>query len=98
MAEATREEVKKRHRSPSYPTIGLREGVDRLGKFYKVDGKAGAPPPIAVKHMGYGSAHGAAYSALSALKKFGLVAESNGRIVPTQRALEIVNLQETDPR
>jgi hypothetical protein len=91
-------ETKKRHRSPSYPTIGLREAVERLDKFYRVDGKAGAPPEIAVKHMGYSTAHGAAYSALSALKKFGLVAESNGRIVPSQRALEIVNLQEADPR
>ena len=98
MVEEIMEEVKKRHRSPSYPTIGLREAIERLGKFYKTDGKAGAPPAIAVKHMGYSTAHGAAYSALSALKKFGLVAESNGRIVPTQRAIEIVNLQETDAR
>jgi hypothetical protein len=98
MAEEIMEEGKKRHRSPSYPTIGLREAVERLGKFYRADGKAGAPPAIAVKHMGYSTAHGAAYSALSALKKFGLVAESNGRIIPSQRAIEIVNLQETDPR
>lgn len=91
-------EKAKRHRSPSYPTIGLRESVERLQKFYKVDGKAGAPPEVAVKHMGYSTAHGQALSALSALKKFGLVAESNGRVVPTQRALEIVNLQDTDPR
>jgi hypothetical protein len=88
----------KRHRSPSYPTIGLRESVERLQKFYKVDGKAGAPPEVAVKHMGYSTAHGQAMSALSALKKFELVAESNGRVVPTQRALEILNLQDGDPR
>jgi hypothetical protein len=89
---------KKRHRSPSYPTIGLREAVDRLRKFYSVDGKAGATPDIAVKHMGFASAHGQAMSALAALKKFGLVAESNGRMAPTQRALEIINLGETDGR
>jgi len=91
-------EKAKRHRSPSYPTIGLRESVDRLDKFYKVAGKAGAPPEIAVKHMGYSTAHGQALSALSALKKFGLVAEANSRIVPTQRAIEILNLREEDPR
>lgn len=88
----------KRHRSPSYPTIGLRESVDRIGKFYKIDGKAGAPPEIAVKHMGYSTAHGQAMSAMSALKKFGLLAESNGRVVPTQRALEILNLNDGDQR
>lgn len=91
-------EKKTRHRSPAYPTIGLREAVERLKKFYAVDGKAGAPPEIAVKHMGYATAHGGAMSALSALKKFGLLSEANGRVVPTQRALEIVNLKDGDPR
>jgi len=37
-------------------------------------------------------------SVLAALKKFGLIVESNGRMVPTQRAIEIVNLKENDPR
>lgn len=93
------EDLKKaRHRSPAYPTIGLRESVDRLKKFYATAGKAGAPPEIAVKHMGYATAHGAALSALSALKKFGLLSEVNGRVVPTQRAIEIINLKDGDPR
>jgi hypothetical protein len=92
------EQKARRHRSPAYPTISLREAVDRLRKFYEADGKVGAPPEVAVKHMGYSTAHGAAMSALAALKKFGLVADCGGRIVPTQRALEILNLAETDPR
>jgi hypothetical protein len=48
--------------------------------------------------MGFATAHGQAMSVMSALKKFGLVCESNGRIVPTQRAIEIINLQPEDPR
>lgn len=91
-------EKKTRHRSPAYPTVGLREAVSRAARFYKADGKAGAPPELAVKHMGFASAHGQAFSVLSALKKFGLVTESNGRIVPTQRTIEVVNLKEDDPR
>ena len=86
MAETTQEEVdlpKKRHRSPSYPTIGLRESIERFTKFYKADGKTGAAVDVAIRHMGFSTAHGAAYSALSALKKFELVSDSNGRIVPT---------------
>jgi len=35
---------------------------------------------------------------LSALKKFGLVTEANGRIVPSQRAVEILNLPASDTR
>ncbi len=91
-------EKKTRHRSPSYPTIGLRESVDRLEKFYTADGKAGAPPEIAVKHMGFATAHGQAMSALAALKKFGIVSEANGRIIPSQRGIEIVRLPKDDPR
>jgi hypothetical protein len=96
MAEV--KEEKKRHRSPAYPAVGLREAVDRVEKFYRTDHKAGAPPEISVKHMGFATAHGQAMAVLAALRKFGLVAEANGRVVPTQRAIEIIELPETDPR
>jgi hypothetical protein len=89
---------KKRHRSPSYPTVGLREALERTKKFYEMDGKAGAPPETAAKHIGFATAHGQAMSVLSALKKFGLIEDKHGRIVPTQRALELLNLPEHDPR
>lgn len=101
MAEVEAEEVvekKTRHRSPAYPTVGLREAVERVGKLYKADGKAGAPPRLAATHIGFATAHGQALSVLAALKKFGLVTEVNGRIVPSQRAIEILNLPTSDPR
>lgn len=88
----------KRPRSPNYPTVGLREAVERVGRLYEKDNKAGAPPEMAAVHIGFGKPHGQAMSVLAALKKFGLVTKTNGRIVPTQRAIEIINLPETDPR
>jgi hypothetical protein len=92
------EEKKPRHRSPNYPAVGLREACDRAAKFYRMDGKAGAPPQLAAVHIGFSKPHGQAMSVLAALKKFGLVTESNGRIILTQRGLEIVNLPSEDPR
>jgi len=92
------EEKSKRHRSPNYPYVGLRQAVERVRKLYEKDGKAGAPPEIAAVHIGFGKPHGEAMSVLAALKKFGLVSESNGRLAPTQRALEIINLSEADIR
>lgn len=98
-AAVTSEVVKKeRHRSPNYPAVGLKEAVERVRGLSEKAGKAGAPANIAAKFIGFGSAHGAAMSVLAALKKFGLVEESNGRLIPTQRATEIINLPETDPR
>lgn len=91
-------EKKKRHRSPNYPTVGLKEAIERTKKFYDADGKAGASSETAAKHIGYSTAHGEAYSVLSALKKFGLVEDKAGRVVPTARAIEILSLPSTDPR
>ena len=98
MAQAKAVDKKSRHRSPAYPAVGLREAVERAKKFYSVDRKAGAPPEIAVKHMGFATAHGQAMSVLAALKKFGLVSDVNGRVVPTQRAIEIIELPPADSR
>jgi hypothetical protein len=92
------EAKKERHRSPNYPAVGLEDAVARVRLLVKADGKAGAPTEVAAKHIGYSSAHGSAMSTLAALKKYGLVADSAGRIIPTQRALEILNLPEADPR
>jgi hypothetical protein len=91
-------EKKKRMRSPNYPSVGLKEAIERLKKFYELDGRAGAKADIAAKHIGFASAHGQAYSVLSALKKFGLVEDKDGRVVPTPRGVEIISLPETDER
>jgi hypothetical protein len=97
---STADSKRPRHRSPNYPTVGLRDAVNRLREFYKADGKAGALPEIAAVHIGFSKPHGQAMSVLSALKKFGLVQEheTNGRVAPTQRGIEILNLAENDPR
>jgi len=96
--QPAQEEKKVRQRSPAYPTVSLPEALERVGKLFKEDGRAGATPAIAAKHIGYATAHGLAYSVLSALKKFGLLDEGNGRVFPSQRAIELLNLPTNDPR
>jgi len=91
-------EKKERHRSPNYPAVGLREAVERVTQFYLRDGKAGAQPDIAALHIGFGSPHGGAMSVLAALKRFGLVNDVSGRLVPSQAAIEIINLPINDQR
>jgi hypothetical protein len=76
----------------------LREAVDRVGRLYAADKKAGSPVDAALKHMGFSGPHGKAMVVLSALRKYGLVEDVSGRIVPTQRAIEILVLPETDRR
>lgn len=91
-------EKKLRQRSPNYPAVGLKDAIERVRKLYEMDGKAGAPDKLAAVHIGFASAHGQAMAVIAALKKFGLIETSNGRLVPTQRAIEILNLPETDQR
>lgn len=95
---APQEDKAKRHRSPNYPAVGLQEAVERVKRLYEKDGKAGASPEIAAVHIGFQSAHGAAMSVVAALKKFGLVDTVKDRLVPSQRAIEIINLPENDAR
>ena len=92
------EESKSRHRSPNYPAVSLEEAVERASKLYATDRKAGAPLEIALKHMGFSGKHGKSMMVASALKKYGLVEDVAGRLVPTQRAVEIIVLPKEDDR
>lgn len=91
-------EKKGRHRSPNYPAIGLREAVERVQRLYDADKRAGAPVDAALRHIGFSSRHGNALAVLSALRKFGLVEDAGGRVVPTQRAVTILAYPDSDPR
>jgi hypothetical protein len=89
---------KKRHRSPNYPAIGLRSAVEKVTALYRQDGKPGAPLEAALKHFGYSSGHGQAMGVVSAIKKFGLIEDRNGRIVPTPLAVNIIEFDDTHAR
>ena len=96
--DAQGEAIRARHRSPNYPAVSLEEAVDRVAKLYAADRKAGAPLQIALKHMGFSGKHGKSMMVASALKKYGLVEDIGGRLVPTQRAVEIIVLPKDDDR
>src|SRR6267154_1956827 len=89
---------KARQRSPNYPAIGLKAAIEKVRLLYDADKRAGAPIDAALKRMGFSTKHGQALAVLSALKKFGLVDESSGRIVPTQRTVDLLNFPDQDAR
>jgi hypothetical protein len=91
-------EKKARQRSPNYPTVGLQEALVRVGNLFREDGRAAVSPEVAARHIGYATAHGQAYSVLSALKKFGLLDEDKGKVSLSQRAIELLNLPANDAR
>ncbi|QDT14329.1 hypothetical protein [Alienimonas californiensis] len=87
-----------RQRSPNYPSVGLPDAVTRATRLYEGVGTAGASPDSAAKLIGYSKNHGTARMTMSALKKFGLVEERSGRVVPAKLTVDLANFPPTHPR
>lgn len=92
-----KKDQKTRHRSPNYPNIGLRLAVAKIEALYKADGLAPSQKLAAIKHMGYERLHSDAARAVSALKSFGLIEETDERIKLSQRGIDIVVRPADDP-
>jgi hypothetical protein len=82
-----------RHRSPNYPGISLKAAVEKITAWYKADGHVASLKAAAMTHM-----NGDLGRVVSALKTFGLVNESDGRIKLDQRGLDIVARQADDQK
>ena len=87
-----------RQRSPNYPSVSLPDAVAKAVRLYEGVGTAGAPPDSAAKLIGYSRNHGTARMTASALKKFGLLDERNGRLVPGRYTVDLANFPPTHPR
>lgn len=62
-------------RSPNYPAFGLAKAIDLIRKVHGNIHHHKAPSLVVLKAIGYSSENGRALSAISALKKFGLLEE-----------------------
>lgn len=88
-----------RHRSPNYPSIGLRGAVGKIQSLYKAGGLAPLMKITALQQIGFAKADGNAARALSALKNFGLIEEAgDDRVKISQRGVDIVARQEGEPQ
>jgi hypothetical protein len=65
----------KRERSPNYPAIGLVSAIELAGRIYQSERRNPTPRARAMDLMGFKSVTGAAQANLSALKKYGLLAD-----------------------
>ena len=81
---------KAKQRSPSFPFINLEDAIDRAKQFYDQEGKAAAPPSVAVQHWGYSAKSSGGKQTLAALKAYGLLDKQGGKVQLSERALHIV--------
>lgn len=62
-----------RARSPEYPSISLKEAIDRVKMVYDNDYQNRVPREVIATHMGYKGLSGASLPVLAALGKYGLL-------------------------
>lgn len=68
-----------RHRSPNYPSFGLSVALDALKMFYGEAKRTTVDGETAARAIGYGGLNGKSRMVLSALKKYGLCDEADGK-------------------
>ncbi len=64
---------KQKARSPSYPSISLKEAVEKAQSVYNNDYQNQIPRIVIASHMGYNGLNGKSLGVLSALSKYGLL-------------------------
>ena len=75
MANAEPDRKKKQHRSPAYPSMGLRAALDHAETIYGHERRSAAPVSVVASHCGTDIKSSKGLRLIAALKQFGLVIE-----------------------
>ena len=78
-----------RVRSPKYPSINLREAIERAQEFFVQEHHAPANVAVAAKHWGIRPTSSNLPKTISALKEFGLMADSGSK---SKREVKLTDL------
>lgn len=79
-----------RVRSPNYPSLSLPSAIDAARKIYDKEHTHKADPEVMAKALGYSGMNGASATALSALKKYGLLLDEGKQLKISADALTIL--------
>jgi hypothetical protein len=90
----TKEKGPKRkvHRSPNYPSMGLKEALEKARLVYDAEKRSFGSPDVLRADMGYTAGTGPAGRALSALKQYGLIDEKDGQYRISDGAFALLEL------
>jgi len=77
-------------RSPNYPAISLQKAIDLARKVYASNHLHKATSDVVARAMGYGSLNGGSLTAISALKKYGLLEDEGKELRITKDALTVL--------
>ena len=90
----TKEKGAKRkvHRSPSYPSMGLKEALEKARLIYDAEKRTFGSVEVLQTDMGYTLGTGPAGRAISALKQYGLLDEKDGQYRISDNAFALLEL------
>jgi len=81
----------KRVRSPNYPSLSLREAVEKIMLVYRALQQHPAPREVIAKSLGYNGLNGASATVISTLNKYGLLDGRGEDLRVSERALSILH-------
>ena len=87
-----------KNRSPSYPSLGLEEAIDKANLVWSKDYTSELPREVIADHMGYGSLNGKSLGVLSAVAKYGLLSGRGDQTHITELAVQILAHETGDPQ
>lgn len=79
-----------RTRNRDYPSIGLREAIEKLRKLHSAIGRHPASRESVAKGMGYTGLNGASASAVGALNKYGMLERQGEDLRISERGMSIL--------
>ncbi len=81
-----------RMRSPSYPSVSLKQAIELVSKIHRQNRTNVLPREVAADAMGYSGLTGRSLSVLSALLQFGLITKAGkGDVRVSQTAVDILH-------
>jgi len=84
-------------RSPNYPSLTLREALDRGRKIYDSEHMHPAAKEVMLKDMGFAGANGASLTVFGALRAYGIVQQHGNDFRISSHALTVFEKPDGDP-
>jgi hypothetical protein len=88
----------RRQRSPNYPSLSLKEAVEKVRSLHDKNAQHPMTRDVAAKSMGYSGLSGPSATAISALNKYGLLTGRGDEIRVSDRAMAILYAHSDEER
>src|SRR5258708_574477 len=83
-------------RSPNYPSVTLREAIDRIRLVYNAEHTHKADKNVVATDLGYTGLNGKSLTLIGALKRYGLLEVDDDGLKVSDEAVTILELPEND--